>query len=134
MLHNTPPKTQHIHTLRKIIVYLHYMQKRKLFSVFSNVAFSCNILPERQVTYTTCTCHCFNSIIYTYVCIYVCMYLCTYVYVCIYICIHTHIYTYICVCMYVCVCVCVGGGGGYLLPPEKVITIYTSTCFITSVN
>jgi hypothetical protein len=64
MLHNTPLKKDHIHTLRKIIVYLHYMQQCKLFSLFSNVAISCNILPDRQVTDTTCRCHCFNSIIY----------------------------------------------------------------------
>ena len=85
MLHNTPLKKQHIHTLRKVIVYLHYMQHCKLFSLFSNVAISCNILPERQVTYTTWTCHGFNSITYIYIYIHT----------------HTHIYIYI----YVCVCV-----------------------------
>ena len=66
MLYKTPLKKQHIHILRKIIIYLHYMQQCKLFSLFSNVAISCNILPERQVTYTTCRCHCLNSIIYIY--------------------------------------------------------------------
>jgi len=78
MLHITPLKKQYIHTLSKIIVGVHYTQQCKLFSLFSKVAISYNILPERQVAYTTCTCHSFNSIIYTYIYtnIYICVCVC----------------------------------------------------------